>query len=94
MDKKGKMPGIKYAAALKYKEEENNAPRIVAFGKGALAEKIIQVARQNNIPFHEDPELACALSSSGDRAGNTLRTLPGHRRSAGLCPVFGTKALR
>ena len=63
MDKKRRMPGIKYAAALKYKEEENNAPRIVAFGKGALAEKIIQVARQNNIPFHEDPELACALSS-------------------------------
>ncbi len=61
MDKKRKMPGMKYAAALKYKEEENNAPRVVAFGKGTLAEKIIQAARENNIPLHEYPELVCAL---------------------------------
>ncbi|NLJ57163.1 MAG: hypothetical protein GX334_09020 [Firmicutes bacterium] len=57
------MPGIKYAAALKYKEGEDNAPRVVAFGKGSLAEKIIETARQNNIPLHEDPELVYALSS-------------------------------
>ncbi|NMB34959.1 MAG: hypothetical protein GX989_01590 [Firmicutes bacterium] len=63
MDKNRKKPKIRYAAALRYREEIDNAPRIVAFGKGELAEKIIQTARENNIPLHEDPELVQALSS-------------------------------
>lgn len=63
MNKDRKAPKIKYAAALKYKEEEDNAPRVVAFGQGKLAEKIMQTARENNIPLHKDPELVQALSS-------------------------------
>lgn len=63
MDKNRKKPQIKYAAALRYKEEKDNAPHIIAFGRGKLAEKIIQTARENNIPLHEDPALVQALSS-------------------------------
>lgn len=63
MNRNRKAPKIKYAAALKYKEEEDNAPRIVAFGKGTLAEKIIQTAREKRIPLHEDPDLVQTLSS-------------------------------
>lgn len=63
VERAGKAPKIKYAAALRYKEEEDNAPQVVAFGRGKPAEKIIQAARENNIPLHEDQELVQALSS-------------------------------
>lgn len=54
----------KKAAALKYKKEEDRAPVLVARGSGQVAEKIIQLAREHNIPLHEDPktiELLCCL---------------------------------
>ncbi len=51
MDKKLK------AAALKYEKFKNNAPKIVAKGKGYIAEKIIEIAKENNIPIKEDPDL-------------------------------------
>ncbi len=43
------------AAAIKYDAQINSAPVIKAKGKGSIAEKIIQIAKENNIP--EDPEL-------------------------------------
>ena len=45
------------AAALEYDTREDTAPVIKALGKGALAEKIIQLARENDIPIREDPDL-------------------------------------
>jgi len=45
------------AAALKYDVQVNSAPVIKAKGKGNVAEKIIQLARENNIPIKEDPDL-------------------------------------
>lgn len=54
---------VKYAAALKYQQEENNAPEVVAVGKGTVAEKIIALAKEEGIPIHEDPELAYTLCS-------------------------------
>jgi len=59
----GKRRIPKYAAALKYKQEEDHAPRVVALGKGTVARKIIEAAREHNIPIHEDPNLAYALST-------------------------------
>jgi len=59
-DKKDKK--IKEAAALRYDPQKNSAPEIVALGKGETAEKIIEKARQNDIPVYEDKELAHTLS--------------------------------
>lgn len=51
------------AAALQYKQGLNSAPRIVAKGKGAIAEKILEIAREHNIPLKEDPQLVEVLST-------------------------------
>jgi len=63
LSKKRKIPGIKYAAALKYKQGEDDAPRVIALGKGTAAKKIIETAEKHNIPIHEDPDLVYALST-------------------------------
>ena len=52
----------KKAVALKYERGKDNAPRIIAKGKGYIGEKIIQIAKEHNIPIKEDPVLAEALS--------------------------------
>ena len=46
---------IKRAVALKYDQAKSMTPRVVAKGKGHIAEQIMQVARKNDVPFHEDP---------------------------------------
>lgn len=51
------------AAALKYKQGQDPAPRLVAKGSGWLAEKIIQSAKEHHIPLQEDPHLIEILSS-------------------------------
>ena len=53
---------IKTAVALAYDPNEDGAPRVIASGKGALAEKIIEQAKDNKIPVHEDDKLADTLS--------------------------------
>ncbi len=53
----------KKAAALKYEYGKDNAPRLVAKGRGYLAEKIIEIAKQKGIPIHEDKELIEILSA-------------------------------
>ncbi|WP_024834606.1 EscU/YscU/HrcU family type III secretion system export apparatus switch protein [Ruminiclostridium josui] len=54
---------IKHAAALQYSPETDAAPRIVAAGKGQVAERIIQKAQESNIPLYQDNNLAQTLSS-------------------------------
>jgi len=51
------------AAALKYKHGDDAAPRVVAKGKGRLADKIIALAREHGIPIHEDRDLVEILST-------------------------------
>ena len=53
---------IKTAVALGYDPNEDGAPKVIASGKGALAEKIIEQAKENKIPVHEDNKLAETLS--------------------------------
>jgi flagellar biosynthesis protein len=48
------------AVALHY--SGSDAPRLVAKGGGALAERIIETARKHNVPLQEDAGLATALS--------------------------------
>jgi flagellar biosynthesis protein len=54
---------VKKAAALKYDQAKNMAPRVVATGKGHVAEQIIQVARENDVPLVEDRNLANVLEA-------------------------------
>ena len=48
------------AVALHY--NGNGAPRVVAKGGGQVAARIIETARDHNVPLHEDAALAAALS--------------------------------
>jgi flagellar biosynthesis protein len=50
------------AAALRYERGKDSAPRVVAKGDGPIAEKILALARENEIPVHEDPTLIEILS--------------------------------
>jgi flagellar biosynthesis protein len=52
----------KSAVAINYNKEMDIAPKIIAKGKGVLADKIIEIAKQNNIPLYEDPDLIEILS--------------------------------
>jgi flagellar biosynthesis protein len=48
------------AVALHY--SGNGAPRIVAKGGGDVAARIVQTAREHNVPLQEDAALATTLS--------------------------------
>jgi flagellar biosynthesis protein len=50
------------AVALRYKPENDRAPKLVAKGQGYLAEKILELARQHHIPVREDKNLLQILS--------------------------------
>ncbi len=54
---------IKKAAALNYDQARNMAPRVVAKGKGYIAEQIIRVARESDVPLLEDRNLANVLEA-------------------------------
>jgi flagellar biosynthesis protein len=49
------------AVALHY--DRTGAPRVVAKGKGAIGAKIIEVAKEHDIPIEENEVLAGALSN-------------------------------
>ena len=51
----------KTAVALSY-DVGDKAPKILATGKGYVAEKMIEVAKQENVPLHKDEKLAKTLS--------------------------------
>lgn len=51
----------KQAIALTYDPDEE-APRILASGQGILAERIIEKAKEEDIPIHKDDRLAETLS--------------------------------
>lgn len=50
------------ALALKYHPKSDSAPRVTAKGRGKVAEKIIEIAKKNNIYIHNDPDLIEILS--------------------------------
>ena len=49
-------------AALKYDQDVDSAPRVVAAGTGYMAQKILQVAMENGIPIYHDDSAATLLS--------------------------------
>ena len=47
---------------MRYEKGKDSAPRLVAKGQGHIAAKIMQLAKDNQIPVHEDPALIEILS--------------------------------
>ena len=58
MEKKDK---VKTAVALEY-DPEDMAPKVIASGRGAIADRIIQKAKESKVPVHKDDKLAKTLS--------------------------------
>jgi flagellar biosynthesis protein len=54
---------IKKAIALDYDIDINQAPKVIAKGKGALANNIIKIAQDNDIPIKKDEDLVELLSA-------------------------------
>ncbi|WP_391560172.1 FlhB-like flagellar biosynthesis protein [Robertmurraya sp.] len=52
----------KEAVALSYEATKNDAPKVIAKGKGIVADNILEKAKENNIPIQEDPTLIELLS--------------------------------
>lgn len=53
---------IKKAVALGYDQEKQNAPKVLASGKGEQASKIIKLAGEFGLPIKEDADLVELLS--------------------------------
>lgn len=61
-EKQKDKPKVKQAIALAYEPGEDSAPKIIATGKGAIAEKIIEKAKEADVPLYQDDKLAATLS--------------------------------
>jgi flagellar biosynthesis protein len=48
------------AIALNYDGE--NTPRLTAKGQDELAKRIVELAKEHDVPLHQDPQLAALLS--------------------------------
>jgi flagellar biosynthesis protein len=51
---------MRNAVALAY-QTNGRAPKVVATGKGLIAEQIIQLAKQNGVHVHESKEMVALL---------------------------------
>jgi flagellar biosynthesis protein len=60
VDEKPKPP--LQAVALRYTPGEDAAPRLTAKGRGAVAEKILALARQHGVPIRQDRNLVQVLA--------------------------------
>ena len=61
-DKSGKGEKRLRAAALRYERDRDAAPKMTARGEGHVAEKIIALAQEHNVPITRDPDLLTILS--------------------------------
>jgi|GEM_PF-6213038 len=77
------------AAALRYDPLGDEAPEILATGHGLVAEQILQIAKENDVPLHQDAARSrrsrgwisptfCPVSSCRGGRGAGLR-LPARR---------------
>ncbi|MGE5415947.1 MAG: EscU/YscU/HrcU family type III secretion system export apparatus switch protein [Acidobacteriota bacterium] len=53
----------KTAVAIRFDTDKDDAPKVVAKGKGYIADKIEEVARDAGIPVREDAELVEYLNA-------------------------------
>jgi len=49
------------AIAIQYNDSESGLPEVRAHGKGLIAEKIMELAKDNGIPLQENPSLVANL---------------------------------
>ena len=61
MNDKKKPPTKQKAVALGY-DPKDQAPQVLATGQGLVAQQIIEIAREHDIPLHQDPDLTELLS--------------------------------
>jgi len=68
---------LKKTVALKYDHNKDIAPKIIASGKGSLAEKILKKAKEENIPIQEDKDVVQVLAelNIGDEIPEELYTV-------------------
>jgi flagellar biosynthetic protein FlhB len=90
-----------FSVALKYADGSNGAPRVIAKGADAVAAKIRELAKENNVPILEAPPLARALykhTELGDEIPESLYAavaeilayvfqLRTYRKSGGIAPI-------
>lgn len=50
------------AVAIRYDVEKDRAPLILAAGRGTIADEIVRIAQDNEIPLYEDTGLADLLA--------------------------------
>jgi flagellar biosynthesis protein len=60
MSEEPKKPAI--AVALEYETGTREAPKVIATGRGLVAERIMEIARENGVVIEANPMLAEALS--------------------------------
>ena len=53
------------AAALAYNPDKDNAPRVVASGKGVIADRILERAKEAGVPISKNEPLALTLAGLG-----------------------------
>lgn len=53
---------VRKAVALRYRDNEDTAPRVIAKGTGLVADNIREVAEQAGVPLYEDDALVEVLS--------------------------------
>ncbi len=61
MKRKAQTP-VKSAVAHRYDSSRQESPRVTAKGKALMAEKILELAKGNDIPIREDADLVEVLS--------------------------------
>jgi flagellar biosynthesis protein len=61
-DSRERTTGKARAAALRYTRGDDPAPVVTASGRGLVAERILEIAREHGIPIHSDPALVEVLS--------------------------------
>jgi flagellar biosynthesis protein len=53
---------MKKAVALRYDIDKEKAPRVTAKGQGLIAERIIKIAEENELPIKKDEDLVELLT--------------------------------
>lgn len=53
---------MKKAVALRYNTAKENAPKVVAKGQGNIAERIIKIAEENELPIKKNEDLVELLT--------------------------------
>ena len=62
-DAENTAPMRRRAVALRYDAAKEHAPRVVASGSGLIAERILEIAREQGVAVHEDADLVQTLAA-------------------------------